>query len=247
LALYAIKDGVSLFDQNTMNSFLGLQDFKLIYEGTAIDSKTGAGVTENNVHEYSFAIRITATGVTSISRIELELAADGTGQDVTLTLKDTDFNPDGSNEGTTLATVTVPLEHVPAAAAYFSAAINAASGFSAGDNLWLIVSKVGDSTNHFHLISEASQDAAHPCYRRSGSSGAWTANNAIHFKAYSGNTGDLIHSINGTNGITTIAYNGEDISKVYRYLPPSDGAAGGIRDVIALTYDGDYLTTGVVT
>lgn len=247
MALYAIKDGVSLFDQNTMNSFLSLQDFKLIYEGTAIDSKTGAGVTENNVHEYSFAIRITATGVTSMARIELELAADGAGQDVTLTLKDSDFNPNGSNEGTTLATVTVPREHVPDTAAYFSAAINAASGITAGENLWLIVSKVGDSTNHFHLVGEASQDAAHPCYRRSGSSGAWTANNAIHFKAYSGNSGDLIHSVSGIHGITTIEYDGEDISKVYRYLPPSDGPAGGIRDVITLTYDADYLTDGVVT
>ena len=247
MPLYAIKDGVSLFDQTTMNELLSLQSFKLIYEGAVIDSKTGSGVTENNVHEYSYAIRITATGVTSISRVELELAADGAGRDVTLTLKDSDFNPGGSNEGTTLATVTVPREHVPDTAAYFSAAINAASGITAGENLWLIVSKVGDSTNHFHLVGEASQDAAHPCYRRSGSSGAWTANNAIHFKAYSGNSGGLIHSINGIHGITTVEYNGEDVSKVYRYLPPSDGPAGGVRDVMTITYDGDYLTDGAVT
>jgi len=245
MPLYAPKNGVTPIDQTFLGSLLSLQDFVLIYEGSQIDSKTGSGVTENNVYEYNFAIRITATGVTEISRIELEIAADGEGQDLTVELRGSDFNPDGSNEGTLLGSVVVPKEFLPADAAYWSIPL-AVSGLTAGQNYWLIVKKVGDATNHFHLIGEAGTDANHPCYRRAGDSGAWTENNAIHFKAYSGESGDLIHGIYGENGYTTVEYSGEIVSKVYRYLPPPNGPEGGIRDILTYTWSGEYLKRGEV-
>lgn len=112
---------------------------------------------------------------------------------------------------------------------------------------WLVVVKAGDATNENDWIGEASQDGSHPAYYRTGSSGAWSANNALHYKVYAGNTGELVHGIFGTNLHETYVYNGGELDKVYRYLPPSDGAAGGIRDIITITFDGDYLTGGAVT
>ena len=229
-----------------INELQAQQSFKLIYEGTAIDSKTGAGTTENNVFTNYYAIRFTATGVTTMMRATLEIAADGSGQDLTVYVLDTDFNPDGSAEGTILKTITIPKEFLPASAGTVYIPLNL-TGLSAGSNYWLKIGKVGDVTNHFHLIGEASQDGSHPCYYRAGTSGAWSLNNAIHFAVYSGNTGDLIHGIFGTNLQETYIYDTGELDKVYRYLPPSGSAAGGIRDIIDLTFDGDYLTDGAVT
>lgn len=228
------------------NEILAQQAFKLIYEGTAIDSKTGAGTTENNVFTNYYVIRFTATGVTTMMRATLEVAADGTGQDLTIYVLDTDFNPDGSAEGTILKTITIPKEFLPASAGTVYIPLNL-TGLTPGANYWLKIGKVGDVTNHFHLIGEASQDGSHPCYYRAGTSGAWSANNAIHFAVYTGNTGDLIHGIFGTNLQETYIYTGEDLTTIWRYCPPSDGAAGGIRDIIDITFDGDYLTDGAVT
>jgi len=245
LALNAFKDGVTPITGEIMNELISPQSFALLCEGTEIDSKTGSGVTENAVADYYFAVRFTATGVSTMVRVELEIAADGTGEDLTLEVRSSNFNPDGSNEGTLLATIVVPKEFLPSTAAYWYLPLNL-SGLTPGNYYWLKVLKSGDLTNHFHLVGEASQDAAHPAYRRSGTSGAWTANNAIHFKAYSGNAGDVIHYIEGTNKVETYTYSGDDLEKIYRYLPPSDGAAGGVREILTMTWDGDDLIGGGV-
>lgn len=245
MTLNAHKTGVTLYAENFFNSLLSLQDFVLLYEGTLIDSKDAAGVTENNVFDYNFAIRFTATAVTTMARAELKIAADGAGQDLTVEVRGSDFDPAGTNEGTLLKTIVVPKEFLPASAAYWYVPLNL-SGLSAGSNYWLIVKKVGDITDHFHLVGEASQDGAHPCYRRSGTSGAWTINNAIHFKVYSGTGGVPVHEIYGTNGYATLEYSSGQPSKVYFYLPPSDGAAGGIRNIMTLAYSSGVLTGGSV-
>lgn len=242
----AFKDTVSDFNQTNMNELITLQPFRTIFEGTAFDSKGGTGTTANNVFSYNFAIRVTSTGVTSLMRLLLHIDADGLGQDLTLLVKDTNFNPDGSNEGTTLATITVPKEFLPTSAGYFSIAINL-TGLAAASNYWLIIQKAGDATDHFHLVGEASADGSHPCYRRSGSSGAWTLNNALHFNAVSGDTGMPYHVIYGTNGVSTLEYSAGLLSKEYFYLPPSDGAAGGIRKIMTLTYSGGLIVGGAVT
>ena len=46
----AFKNGVTVFDEDSMNELLSLQSFKLLYTGAKIISKEGAGVLENNVH-----------------------------------------------------------------------------------------------------------------------------------------------------------------------------------------------------
>jgi len=249
LALNAFENGVTALTEDVMNELLALQAFKLLYEGTAIDSKSDSGTTENNVFDYYFAVRFTATGVTSITRGELTIAMDGSGADLTATILDSDFDPGGSAEGAVLKTIIVPKEHLPASAATVYVPIDL-SGLTDGNNYWIKVSKVGDSTNHFHLVGEASQDAAHPCYRRAGTSGAWTANNAIHFAVYDGQNADdsIVHGIYGTSLTETYIYtSGGDLNQVYRYCPPYGKTAGGIRDIMTVTLSGDFLISGVVT
>jgi hypothetical protein len=114
-----------------------------------------------------------------------------------------------------------------------------------GNKYWIVVRSNGDATNNVRLFGEATQDASYPCYQRAGSSGVWTLINSIHFKVYSGEDGDLIHGLYG-EGYTTLIYEGESLSKVQRYLPPIDGFAGGIRNTIQYTWNGEYLKRGVI-
>jgi hypothetical protein len=249
MAINAFRDGVTVLNQTILNELLAQQDFTLIWEGTSIDSESGAGTTENDVATNYYAIRFTATAVTTMMRAEIEAAYDGTGQDMTITVLDSDFNPDGSAEGTILKTVTIPKEHLPASAGTVYIPLNLI-GLSVGANYWLKVNKVGDSTNHFHLVGEASADAAHPVYRRTGTSGAWTSSNSIHFAVYTGQNADdeLVHGIYGTSLIETYIYAaGGDLSQVYRYCPPYGEVAGGIRDILTVTISNDFLLSGAVT
>ena len=71
MTLHAFKAGVTVLDEATMNSLLSLQPFQLIYEGVQRDAKTGGGVVENSIAEYSYCTRFTLSGSTEISRVEL--------------------------------------------------------------------------------------------------------------------------------------------------------------------------------
>jgi len=242
--VYAFKNGVTQLNEDSLNSLIGIEDWVDIYEGAEVDSKAGAGVTENNLSEYNFAIRITAAGVTEISRVELEVASDGAGKDLRVELRDSNFNPDGSNAGTLLKSIMIPKEFLPANAAYWSIPLDA-TGLTQNNDYWVIVLKSGDGTDHNHLIGEASQDASHPCYRRSGTSGAWTANNAIHFVVYSGESGKLLHTLFDEASITT-TYSGEMPDKTYLHVPSTDGVSG-IRQIEQINMSGEYPKRGVVT
>ncbi len=241
--MHAFKDGVSIINEANLNELLTVQPFTLLYTGSLIDSKTGNGVFTNDVSLNSYAFRFTATGVSAMSRLELDLDADGIGQDMTIEVRGSNFDPAGSTDGTLLKTVVVPKEFLPSSHGYWYVPLNL-MGLTAGANYWIIIKKCGDATNHFNLVGESSQDAAHPCYYRAASSGVWTGNNALHFKMYSGNTGVPIHEIYGTNGYITILYSSGVPSTEYLYLPPSDGAAGGIRKKINYTYNAGILTGG---
>ena len=63
MALNAFKDGLTILNQDNLNSLLALQDFVLLYTGTQRDAKTGSGVVENNLANYSFCTRFTLTAV----------------------------------------------------------------------------------------------------------------------------------------------------------------------------------------
>lgn len=248
LTLNAYKAGGAITAAG-LNALLELQDFTLIYEGSVDDSMTDAGTTEHLVADYNFAIKFTTgSGKTEATRLELDVATDGTGADLTIEIRGNDFNPDGSDEGTLLGTIVVPKEFLPATQAYVKIPLNV-TGLTAETTYWIIVKKAGDSTNHIHLYSLGSEkDTDHKCYKRAGTSGAWTdLSDSIRFKVYEGAAGVPIHEIYATNGYVTLEYTAGVPVKQYYYLPPSDGAAGGIRSIMTLAYASGILTGGAVT
>lgn len=233
----------------TLNSIISLQPFRLIYEGTQRDGKSGSGVAENSLAEKNYCVRFTLTGSTEIGRVVLKLDKDGDGADVTIQIR-SGMNPAAGQDGTLLKEMVLPKEFIPTTAANVSIPVGLA-GLTSGGTYWLVVKQAGDASNKVDMIGETTQDANYPAYSRVGDSGAWTANNALHFAIYSGESGELVHGIygadvNGTGvaGFTTVEYSNEVISKVYRYLPPSDGAAGGIRNVVDYVWSGEYLKGG---
>lgn len=242
--MHAFKDGLTILDQNKLNQLLSLQSFNLIYEGTQRDGKTGTGVVENSIANYSYCTRFTLTGSTEIGRVELELDRDNLGADLVVQIR-SGMDPAAGNDGTLLKQVVVPKEFIPDPKAYWSVPIGL-SGLTSGGQYWLMVQRNGDSTNKVDWIGETSQDANYPAYYRAGDSGTWTATNALHFKVFSGQSGELVHSIYAGTGYTTVFYSGEIVSKVYRYLPPADGPGGGIRDVLTFAWSGEYLKGGDV-
>lgn len=244
MTLYAFKDGVTVINQDNMNQLLALQDFALIYEGTERDSKTGAGVSENSIANYSYCARFTLTGSTEIGRVELELDRDGEGADLIVQIRQ-GMNPASGVDGILLKQVVVPKEFIPGTKTYWSVPIGL-SGLTSGGQYWIVVQRAGDSVNKLDWIGETTQDASYPAYQRAGDSGAWTVRNALHFRVYSGASGNLKHSIYAGTGYTTVEYSGEIVSKVYRYLPPADGPEGGIRDVVTYSWSGEYLVGGDV-
>lgn len=244
MALSAFKDGLTIINQDNMNQLFSLQSFQLIYEGIERACFSGSGVVENSIADYSYCTRFTLTGSTEIGRIELEIDRDGTGADLVVEIR-SGMTPASGTDGTLLKQVVIPKEFIPTTKAYWSIPIGL-SGLSAGGQYWLVVKRAGDATNKIDWIGETSQDASYPTYYRAGTSGAWTVRNALHFKVFSGESGELIHSIYAGTGYTTVEYSGEIVSKVYRYLPPADGPDGGIRDAITLNWTGEYIKSGDV-
>lgn len=231
-----------------MNSLLSLQPFQLIYEGVQRDAKTGGGVVENSIADYSYCTRFTLAGSTEISRVELELDRDGLGADLIVQIR-SGMNPGAGDDGTLLKQIIVPKEFIPDPKAYWSVPIGL-SGLTSGGQYWLVVIRAGNSTNKVDWIGETVQDANYLAYYRAADAGAWTANNALHFEILSGDEGNLIHGIYAGTAYTTCLYEDVDgvprISSVYRYLPPADGSAGGIRDRITYTWADGKITEGVI-
>ena len=240
--LYAFKPGTTVLDGATMNSLLSLQPFKLIYEGTQRAAKTGSGVVENSIANYSYCARFTLTGSAEIGRVELELDRDGLGADLIVQIR-SGMTPTSGADGTLLKQVVVPKEFIPDPKGYWSVPIGL-SGLTSGGQYWLVVLRAGDSVNKLDWIGETSQDVSYPAYQRAGDSGAWVVRNALHFRVLSGESGELVHSVYAGTGYTTIKYSGEIISKVCRYLPPADGPEGGIRDVLTYSWSGEHLRGG---
>ena len=244
MPLSAAKNGVTVLDETYINSLLSLQDFVLVYEGTQRDAKTDSGTAEFDCASYDHAIRFTATGTTEVARVEFELVQHGSGADLVVEVR-SGFDPAGSTDGTLLKKMTLPKEFIPTSRSYWSIPI-ALEGLTAGAQYWLIVRGAGDATNHFHLHGETVQDANYPCYYRArGGSGAWTAENAIHFKVFSGESGKIVHTIEGAYGVIWLTYNGDMYDTMRMYLPDAVGGAG-IRQIITFSYSGGLLKKGVL-
>jgi hypothetical protein len=246
--LYSFKNGVTTLDEATLNAIISAQPSVLIFDGTIANQKTGTGVTDNGLSLNTYIARFTLTGQTTVGRVELELTKAGAGADLTLEIRDNTFNPDGTNDGTLLKQVKFPAKIFPTSPAYISLPVDL-SGLTAGAYYWLRVNKAGDATNKLLWRGEAAQDAAYPVYYRSGTSGAWTAGNALHFKVFANTSGTYVlkHGVTGTNGKTLIEYNANGtINYLWRWLPSSDGTFL-IVDKITFSYDanGVPVRTGI--
>jgi hypothetical protein len=244
MALYAFKNAVSVLDEQTLNAIISAQPSVLLFDGTQADAKTGTGVTDNDLSLYTFCARFTLTGQTTIGRVELEITKAGVGADLTLEIRDNTFAANGTNDGVLLKSITFPAKIFPTSAAYISLPVDL-SGLTAGAYYWLRVNKAGDSTNKLLWRGEAAADAAYPVYFRAGTSGAWTAGNALHFKVFAATAGTYLlkHGIWGTNGKTLIEYNANGtINYIWRWLPASDGS-WMIVDKIIFTYDANGVLT----
>ena len=82
MTIHAFKDGLTILNQDNLNSLLALQPFQLIYEGVQRDAKTGSGVVENSIADYSYCARFQLWESTTIGRVELHLDKDGAGADL---------------------------------------------------------------------------------------------------------------------------------------------------------------------
>ena len=241
MAIKAFKNGVTVFDEDTMNRMIRVPAEVVLYEGTQMDAKTGAGVTENSLADYNYAIRFTATGVTEVARIELNLDRDGLGADLTIEIR-SGLLADGSDDGVLLTTIVVPKEHIPDPVKYWSIPINV-RGLTPGNTYWIVARRAGDAVNKVDLVGEASADGSYPVYRRAGDSGAWTTGqNAIHFKIYSGRTGEMVHTLYDGGGHETYDWTVVGVFlRTYYWLPPSDDSTvGGIRNIENVIFDGEY-------
>jgi hypothetical protein len=242
MTLNAFKNGVSIIDENTMNNIFTAQSSTLIFDGDQVAAKTGSGVTENNLSLASYAARFTLTGQTTIGRIEFDHKKYGVGADVTVEIRDSTFNPNGSNDGALLKSVTFPAKIFNTG--FISLPIDL-SGLTAGAQYWLVIKKAGDSTNHIRWVGETAQDVSYPAYSRSGTSGAWTIGNALHFKVFSKTPGTYLlkHGIYGQNAKTLIEYDANGlITFVWRWLPAADGT-WKIVEKLTPTYDVNGMAT----
>ncbi|MBN6186398.1 hypothetical protein JQN58_05280 [Aneurinibacillus sp. BA2021] len=224
MALYAWKDGLTPYNEEVMNTIVSAQPTTLIFDGSQAAAKTGSGTVENNLSLASYAVRFTLTGQTTIGRIEAELKRYGAGADVTVEIRDSTFNPNGSNEGVLLKSVTFPGKIF--SSGYISLPIDL-KGLTAGAQYWLVIKKAGDATNHIRWMGETVQDAAYPAYSRAGSSGAWTIGNALHFRVFAKTPGTytLKHGVYGDNAKTLVEYRSDgQIDYMWRWLPAKDGA-----------------------
>ena len=243
-SLYAAKNDVTVLDQDYENSIRMPQPSALVFDGDQADALTGAGVTDNDLSTNTYIARFTLTGQTTIGRVELELTKMGAGADLVLEIRDNTFNPDGSNDGVLLKSITFPAKIFPASAAYISLPV-VLSGLTAGAYYWLRVNKAGDATNHNEWRGEADQNADYPVYYRSGDSGEWTAGNALHFKVFARTAGTYLlkHEVLDTRGMTILEYDAEGkISYFWVWLPASDGEFV-ICNKVTPTYDGNGVAT----
>lgn len=244
MTVNAFKGNVSIVDEATMNNLLTLHDFALIYFGNVKDARYGSGVYEFDCSAYNHAIYFTASNTTTIGRIGFDVYKRGEGADLVVQIR-SGLNIDGSTDGVLLREMCYPKEFIPTSMGGWISVPIDLTGLTSGAKYWIVVKQVGDAINHFRLVGEASKDANYPCYRRAGDTGGWTQVNSIHFEVFADDVGDLIHAVYG-QAFTHIIWSGELPAQVRRYVPPIDGYAGGVRDIMNIEFNGEYLKRGNV-
>lgn len=198
-------NGITPVDAAHINPLMQMQSHKLIHTGALITEKTGSGVSEFTVDTASRAMRFTMAGP-ELGYLAIQGKKAGSGADLTVEIRSSTLNPDGSSLGVLIDKRVVPKEFISAAAGYIIVPFGL-TGLTPSANYWAIVNQAGDTTNHITLVGEASQDASHPTYYRNGASGAWTVQNAIHRKAYDYSiSGDLIAGIYDGRAVKWLEY-----------------------------------------
>lgn len=242
----AFRDDLTLLDESNMNEFLTLQPYAFVYEGEMRKSYEGTGAASCNLAEYNYATKIIGWNVNDMlawayagrGRIELLLNRDSEGADLIVQIRDALFNPNGGSDGNLLKEIIIPKEFISVSTSWISIPVDIAL---LNMDSWILCKKAGDSRNKIKWSGDAAPNPSQPCYYRAGDSGAWTETDPLSYRVITGITGLLKHEIYAQNGYGTFEYNSGLLAKIYSYLPPSDGAAGGIREVRTLNYDGSNL------
>lgn len=223
--LYAFKNGVSMFDEQTMNAMISAQSSSLIFDGTQVASSIGSGTTENNLSTSDHSASFVLTGQTTIGRIELEIKKYGVGADLIVEIRESTVS------GTLKKTVKFPAKLF--STGNISLPIDL-SGLISGRTYFIVLKKAGDSVNHLRWIGESG--------------------GAKHFNVFAKTIGTetLRHSIygNGTNpwdnAKTIVEYNvDETIKHIWRWIPASDGTFM-VCDKLVPQYSSDVLIGWVV-
>ncbi|MCW2279114.1 hypothetical protein [Heliophilum fasciatum] len=244
MTIHAFTGGASIIDQATMNNLISLQPFSIIFEGTQIDGVIGAGIVEFDCASVDRAFRFAANGMTEIARVELEMVRSGAGADLVVEIR-SGLMANGATDGTLVKSTYVPKEFLPTTKGFVSIPFDA-TGLTAGAVYWLVVRRLGDATNHFHVIGETTTNVNYPCYSRAESSGPWATTNTAHFRIMSGDTGAIKHGYYG-GAFSTVEYDAAGLmQKIYRYVPALGANLGGIRDVLTLTYAANIIKRGVI-
>lgn len=211
----AFKNGVSTFDETTMNAMLSAQPSSLIFDGDQAAAIAGSGVVENDLSLADLSQTFTLTGQTTIGRIELDIKKYGTGSDITLKILD------GATE---LISIKFPAKLF--SAGYISLPVDL-SGLTAGHTYTIKLIKAGDSTNRLVWIGESSSSYHYKVF------------------ANTPGTYQLKHGIYGTNAKTWLEYNGDGtIKDIWRWLPAIDSGGvvyWQIVDKLTPTYDSNNV------
>ncbi len=82
--LFAAESGQTVIDENLANSWVVMQEFSHVYEGTDFDGKTGSGIAEFDCAGYDHA-RFKAMPA-AIARVTFEIIKHGQGADLLVEL-----------------------------------------------------------------------------------------------------------------------------------------------------------------
>lgn len=215
MTINAFKNGITVFDEATMNALISAQSSSMIYDGTQVAAVTGSGVTENDLSLGDLSESFILTGQTTIGRIELELKKYGVGADLTVEIRESTVN------GTLRGTYKFPAKLF--STGYISLPIDL-SGLTSGATYFIVLKMAGDSTNHLRWIGESGGDK--------------------HYRVFANTSGTytLRHGVYGENGKTIVEYSGENIVHIWRWLPASDGTMM-VCDKMTPTYDANGVAT----
>lgn len=188
-----------------ITQFLGAHASALLYQGTSqvSDTTTPTGTIGTNTGaaaQYIAQPFVTAVGQTTISRIELFIAQQGTGADTSVEIRTDNA---GVPSNTTLYSITLPLDFAQNLAV--SIPINL-TGLTASTKYHIVIDGTGNTTNYLLLSRSATSVNAFLTSSNGGS--GWAAGGfTLYFNVFSGVNGVLRNTYDDAGARwTTIDY-----------------------------------------